>query len=62
MDIVDIGEEIEQTVTEVKIAFPMSHNALTILEEYIQMKDNRLKVEIAQPELSDLRRENHAKA
>jgi len=26
------------------------------------MKDNRLKVEIAQPELSDLGREDHAKA
>jgi len=32
----DIGEEMEQTVTEVKIAFPVSHNTLTIVEEYVQ--------------------------
>jgi len=25
-NIVDIGEEMRQTVTEVKIAFPVSHN------------------------------------
>jgi hypothetical protein len=35
-NIVDIGEEMEQTVTEVKIAFPVSHNTLTIVEEYVQ--------------------------
>jgi len=27
-NIVEIGEEMEQAVTEVKIAFPMSHNTL----------------------------------
>jgi len=35
-NIVDIGEEMRQTVTEVKIAFPVSHNTLTIAEEYVQ--------------------------
>ena len=35
-NIVDIGEEMRQKVTEVKIAFPVSHNILTIAEEYIQ--------------------------
>ena len=30
VDIDDIGEGIRQTVTEVKIAFPMSHNDLRI--------------------------------
>ena len=35
-NIVDIGEEMRQTVTEVKIAFPVSHNTLTIAEEYAQ--------------------------
>jgi len=35
-NIVDIGEEMRQTVTEVKIAFPVSHNVLTIDEEYVQ--------------------------
>jgi hypothetical protein len=35
-NIVDIGEEMEQTVTEVKIAFPVSHNTLTFVEEYVQ--------------------------
>jgi hypothetical protein len=32
----DIGEDMGHTVTEVKIAFPMSHNSLTIAEEHIQ--------------------------
>jgi hypothetical protein len=32
----DMGEDLGHTVTEVKIAFPMSHNYLTIAEEYIQ--------------------------
>lgn len=36
VDIDDIGEELGQMATEVKIAFPMSHNALTIVEEYVQ--------------------------
>ena len=36
VDIGDIGEEIRQIATEVKIAFPVSHNTLTIAEEYVQ--------------------------
>ena len=36
VDIVYIGEDIGQIATEVKIAFPMSHNTLTSVEEYIQ--------------------------
>lgn len=35
-NIVGIGEDIGQVATEVKIAFPMSHNVLTIVEEYVQ--------------------------
>jgi hypothetical protein len=35
-DIGDMGEELGQMATEVKIAFPVSHNILTITEEYIQ--------------------------
>jgi hypothetical protein len=35
-NVVDIEEEIGQKVTEVKIACRMSHNSLTIVEEYIQ--------------------------
>jgi len=35
-DICDIGEELGQIATEVKIAFSMSHNALTIVEEHVQ--------------------------
>jgi hypothetical protein len=35
-NIVDIGEELGQMETEVKIALPMSHNVLTIVEEYVQ--------------------------
>jgi hypothetical protein len=35
VDIVDIGEDLGQMETEVKIAFPMSHNVLTRAEEYI---------------------------
>ena len=35
-NIVDIGEEMEQAVTEVKIAFPVSHNTLIIGQEYIK--------------------------
>jgi len=31
----DIWEELGQMGTEVKIAFPMSHNDLTIIEEYV---------------------------
>lgn len=34
--IVDIGEEMRQTVMEVKIAAPVSHNTLTSVEEYVQ--------------------------
>jgi len=36
VDIDDIVEDMGQMATEVKIAFPMSHNALTIVEEYVQ--------------------------
>ncbi len=36
VDTGDIREELGQMGTEVKIAFPMSHNALTIVEEYVQ--------------------------
>ena len=32
----DMGEDLGHTMTEVKIAFPMSHNYLTIAEEHIQ--------------------------
>lgn len=35
-DIGDIGEELGQMETEVKIALPMSHNVLTIVEEHVQ--------------------------
>ena len=35
-DIGDMGEEMRQKVTEVKIASPMSHNVLTSIEEYVQ--------------------------
>jgi hypothetical protein len=35
-NIVDIGEELGQIAIEVKIAFPMSHNSLTTIEEYVQ--------------------------
>jgi hypothetical protein len=36
VDIGDIGEDIGQIATGVKIAFPMPHNVLTIVEEYVQ--------------------------
>jgi hypothetical protein len=36
VDVVDMGEELGQIATEVKIAFLMSHNALTSVEEYVQ--------------------------
>ncbi len=35
-EIDDIGEEMEQMETEVKIAFPVPHHTLTTVEEYIQ--------------------------
>jgi hypothetical protein len=35
-DACDIREDLGQEVMEVKIAFPMSHNVLSIVEEYIQ--------------------------
>jgi hypothetical protein len=35
-NIVDIREDLGQMWTEVKIVFPMSHNVLTIVEEYVQ--------------------------
>ncbi len=35
-DICDIGNELGQIATEVKIALPVSHNTLTSVEEYIQ--------------------------
>jgi hypothetical protein len=36
VNIGDIGEELGQMETEVKIAFPVSHNVLTIVEEYVK--------------------------
>jgi hypothetical protein len=36
VNIVDIGGELGQIRTEVKIVCPMSHNTLTIVEEYVQ--------------------------
>jgi len=36
VDIGDIGEDMGQMATEVKIALPISHNVLTIVEEYVQ--------------------------
>jgi len=36
VDICDTGEDKGRTATEVKIAFPMSHNVLTIVEGYVQ--------------------------
>jgi hypothetical protein len=35
-DICDIEEDLGQIATEVKIALPVSHNVLTIVEEYVQ--------------------------
>jgi len=35
-DIGDIKEDLGQMATEVKIAFQVSHNTLTIIEEYVQ--------------------------
>ena len=35
-DACDIREDLGQMGTEVKIAFPMSHNSLTTIEEYVQ--------------------------
>ena len=37
-NIVDIGEEMRQTVTDAKIAFPVFHNTLAIAEEYVQCR------------------------
>jgi hypothetical protein len=34
-DICDIREDMGQIATEVKIPSPMSHNALTSVEEYV---------------------------
>ena len=36
VDIGDMGEELGQMATEVKIALPMSHNSLTTIAEYVQ--------------------------
>jgi hypothetical protein len=44
VDIGYIGEELGQITTEVKIAFPMSHNSLTTAEEYVQRRITALKV------------------
>ncbi len=32
----DMGKDLGHTVTEVKFAFPMSHNSLTRVEEYVK--------------------------
>lgn len=34
----DIGEELEQMESEVKIALPVSHNSFPVLEEYVQWR------------------------
>ena len=36
VDIDDMGEDMGQMATEVKIALPMSHNSLTTIKEYVQ--------------------------
>ena len=38
-NICDIGEDVGQEVMEVKIAFPVSHNSLKIVEEYVQWRN-----------------------
>ena len=35
-DVCDIREDLGQEGMEVKIVLPMSHNVLTIVEEYVQ--------------------------
>jgi hypothetical protein len=37
VDIGDIGEELGQMETEVKIAFPVSHNTLIRVDEYVNI-------------------------
>jgi hypothetical protein len=49
----DNQEDKEHEGAGVKTSAPMSHNALTSVEEY-EMMGNRLKVEIAQQPLNDL--------
>ena len=61
MDIIDIGEELGKVATEVKIAFPM-FKYLDNRGGVHTMKGMHFKSEIAQRELSDLGREDHAKA
>jgi hypothetical protein len=58
----DIQEGLRQIETEVKIALSVSHNTLTRAEEYVLMKEYRLKVEITQRSLSDLGCGNHTEA
>jgi hypothetical protein len=36
MEIDDMGEVLGQIATGIKIAFPVSHNTLTSVEEYVQ--------------------------
>jgi len=36
VNICDMGEDMGYTVTEIKIAFPMSHSTLTRVEEYVK--------------------------
>ena len=55
-DVCDIREDLGQVRTEVKIAFPMSHNVLTSRRGVCKMKGMHFKSEIAQRELSDLQR------
>jgi hypothetical protein len=52
----DIKADTGQMSTSVEILLPMSHNTLTSTEEVYTMKDMHFKSEIAQQELSDLRR------
>jgi len=44
MEIDDKGEEMGQILTEVKIAFPVSHNFLTETEEQVKQQYCKLKV------------------
>lgn len=53
-DACDIREDLGQEGMETKIAFPISHNNLTITEGDILMMGKRLTNEIAQRELSGL--------
>jgi hypothetical protein len=59
-DMCDIGDDLGQMATEVKIALPMSLNVLDKRRGVRTMKGIHLKSEIAQRELSDLGRRSLA--